>query len=205
MGNNQRLVVFVAIGALMVSIVGTSILLIATGGDTTSHNSAEDATSDQVADIEAQLAEQQAALEAQAIADASRASCGRLTSQATSARQVPAFDLPTEDTTALGIVDLTVGTGDVVQTGDCIVAYYHGVLTDGTVFDSAFERGAPNRFSLNGVIEGWSLGIPGMKEGGTRVLTIPSELAYGESGSAPIIGENADLVFVVELVRIEQL
>jgi FKBP-type peptidyl-prolyl cis-trans isomerase len=91
-----------------------------------------------------------------------------------------------------------------VRAGDCIIANYHGVTTDGEVFDSSYERGEPNRFSLNGVIQGWALGIPGMREGGVRVLTIPSELAYGEQGSAPVIGPNEDLVFVVELVEISE-
>jgi len=107
--------------------------------------------------------------------------------------------------TELSTVDLVEGTGTEAATGDCIVAFYHGVLADGTVFDSAYERGTPNRFSLTQVIQGWQAGIPGMKEGGVRVLTIPSEQGYGERGSAPLIGPDADLVFVVELVEVVEL
>ena len=97
---------------------------------------------------------------------------------------------------------MKVGSGAEAKPGDCIVAYYHGTLTDGTVFDSAYERGTPNKFSLSAVIRGWQDGVPGMKEGGVRLLYIPSNQAYGSTGSPPVIGPDADLVFVIELVEV---
>lgn len=203
MGKNQRLVIFIVIGAFTLSILGSAVLIFLGNDTSVSTSTDSELTSEQLQEIEQQLAEQAAQQEQ---IDAARASCGPLPTDAdASPITPPEFELPSGDVAELGITDLTEGSGTEAQAGDCIVAHYHGVLTDGTVFDSSFERGQPNRFSLLQVIEGWQEGIPGMKEGGVRVLTIPSELAYGEAGAAPIIGPNADLVFVVELVEVVEL
>jgi FKBP-type peptidyl-prolyl cis-trans isomerase len=63
--------------------------------------------------------------------------------------------------------DLTIGTGYEVKAGGSVVAHYHGTLkADPTkIFDSSFTRGEPVAFPLNGVIEGWGKGVPGMKVG----------------------------------------
>lgn len=101
------------------------------------------------------------------------------------------------------VEDMKIGTGYEVKPGDTVVAYYHGNLkTDAPgapAFDSAFDRGEPTAFSLNGVIAGWQKGVPGMKVGGIRKLTIPYAMAYGETGSPPKIPAKADLVFVIQL------
>lgn len=97
--------------------------------------------------------------------------------------------------------DLTIGSGYEVKPGMAVVAHYHGTLkADGSVFDSSFERGEPAVFPLNGVIAGWSQGLPGMKVGGVRRLIIPAALAYGERSPSEKIPPNSDLVFVVQLV-----
>jgi len=97
--------------------------------------------------------------------------------------------------------DFVVGSGTEVKAGSAVVANYHGTLkTTGTVFDSSFQKGEPIAFPLAGVIEGWQKGVPGMKVGGLRRLTIPFALAYGEQGRPPQIPPSADLVFVIELV-----
>src|SRR6185295_16836681 len=84
---------------------------------------------------------------------------------------------------------------------DTLVVYYHGTLkSDGSVFDSAYERSKPFPFQLEGVIPGWQKGVPGMKIGGVRRLTVPAALGYGPTGSPPKIPANADLVFVIEVV-----
>lgn len=125
------------------------------------------------------------------------------------------LDLPTDDgppptdaeetTTDSGliIIDLSVGDGAEVPAVATVNVYYSGWLEDGTVFDSAVERGEPISFPLNGVIAGWTEGIPGMKVGGTRRLIIPSELAYGETGSGDDIPPNSTLTFDIELIAIE--
>jgi FKBP-type peptidyl-prolyl cis-trans isomerase len=116
---------------------------------------------------------------------------------------VPVPDLPViekkELENGLVIEDMKIGDGYEIKPGDAVVAFYHGTLrSNGAEFDSAYRRGEPTPFSLEGVIQGWQLGVPGMKVGGIRRLTIPAALAYGESGR-PSIPPNSDLVFVIEL------
>lgn len=99
------------------------------------------------------------------------------------------------------VEDLVVGNGYEVKEGGAVVAHYHGTLrSDPTkVFDSSFQRGEPIAFPLNGVIEGWQKGVPGMKIGGVRRLTIPAAMAYGEQSPSEDIPANSDLVFVIRL------
>lgn len=109
--------------------------------------------------------------------------------------------IPKGEVTKLEITDLRTGKGDAVKPGDTITAHYQGTLTDGTLFDSSYERGEPSTFSLNEVIEGWQEGIPGMKVGGKRRLVIPASKAYGSTGSSGIPANSA-LVFEIELKSI---
>lgn len=98
------------------------------------------------------------------------------------------------------VEDLVIGTGYEVKAGGAVVALYHGTLkANGKKFDSAFERGAPIAFPLDGVIKGWQMGVPGMKVGGVRRLTIPAALAYGDRAMGPDLPANSDLVFVIQL------
>ncbi|MCL7038587.1 hypothetical protein MKW94_006592 [Papaver nudicaule] len=64
-----------------------------------------------------------------------------------------------------------------------------GSLTDGTVFDSSFERGDPIEFELGSgqVIKGWDQGLLSMCVGEKRKLKIPAKLGYGAQGSPPTI------------------
>lgn len=100
------------------------------------------------------------------------------------------------------VIDQVTGTGAEVSAGGTVTAHYRGISADtGEEFDSSWSRGQPVTFPLDGVIEGWSTGLVGMKEGGRRVLVIPAEQAYGDnpppgSGIAP----GATLVFTVDLV-----
>ena len=117
----------------------------------------------------------------------------------------PTIDVPKQPATALGKDDLVVGTGEVVPEGATIQARYVGVdQATGKEFDSSWKRGCdPSEFSLTQVIPGWTQGIPGMKVGGRRLLTIPGDLGYGAAGqSAAGIGPNDTLVFVVDVVAI---
>ncbi|MCA9381375.1 FKBP-type peptidyl-prolyl cis-trans isomerase [Candidatus Dojkabacteria bacterium] len=100
---------------------------------------------------------------------------------------------------------LLEGVGEkVVQKGDTVVANYRGWLAStGEEFDSSFKNGSSDgvQFSLNGVIEGWQQGVPGMKIGEIRRIFIPSELGYGDQDTGAIPA-NSDLIFDVELVKI---
>ncbi len=100
--------------------------------------------------------------------------------------------------------DVVEGTGDAVKPSEKVNVHYTGWTTDGNSFDSSVKRGEPIAFGLNGVIKGWTLGIPGMKPGGIRRLYIPWKLAYGETGSPPKIPARADLVFEVKLLNVEK-
>jgi len=106
----------------------------------------------------------------------------------------------------LKIEDITIGTGSEVKTGDTVVMHYSGTLEDGTKFDSSYDRGEPfeTQIGVGQVIKGWDEGVPGMKVGGKRKLTIPSELAYGERGAGNVIPPFATLIFEVELLQIKQ-
>lgn len=101
--------------------------------------------------------------------------------------------------------ELECGDGAEVARGDVITVHYTGTLDDGTEFDSSVG-GEPATFALESgsLIEGWVEGIPGMKEGGRRKLTIPSELGYGEAGYPPDIPPDATLIFEVEIVSVEE-
>ena len=103
----------------------------------------------------------------------------------------------------LEIIDLKVGTGDVVAPGATITAHYTGALMqNGTIFQSSHDFGSPATFGLDQVIAGWTKGVPGMKVGGIRRLIIPAELAYGGQSPAPNIPSHSNLVFDIELVSI---
>ena len=107
----------------------------------------------------------------------------------------------------LKIEDIRVGIGPMPQNDDTVVVEYTGWLTNGTQFDTSVDRG-PFEFVLGAgrVIKGWDEGLLTMKVGGKRRLTIPPDLAYGETGSqSGSIPPNATLVFEVELLQIKPL
>jgi FKBP-type peptidyl-prolyl cis-trans isomerase len=95
---------------------------------------------------------------------------------------------------------LKEGTGPELRPGQAGQFLYEGRLQDGTVFDGNMQQRQPATFSLGRVIKGWQEGLPGMKVGELRRLTIPPEMGYGAQGSPPKIGPNATLIFDVELV-----
>jgi FKBP-type peptidyl-prolyl cis-trans isomerase FkpA len=101
--------------------------------------------------------------------------------------------------------DLVIGAGALASAGDDIVVHYVGWLAEGRrQFDSSRARRDPLDFALGAgdVIKGWDEGISGMRVGGTRRLTIPPALAYGEHGCGGVIPPQATLVFEVELLEV---
>ena len=83
-----------------------------------------------------------------------------------------------------------------------VEVHYKGMLIDGTVFDSSYDRGETISFFLNGVIAGWTEGLQLMSEGAHYTLYIPAELGYGKRGAAGVIPPNATLIFEVELMKV---
>lgn len=104
----------------------------------------------------------------------------------------------------LEIEDQITGDGDEAVAGNTVEVHYTGWLTDGTQFDSSHDRGQTFSFKLGAgqVIQGWDQGVAGMKVGGTRKLTIPPALGYGERGAGGVIPPGATLVFKVELISV---
>jgi FKBP-type peptidyl-prolyl cis-trans isomerase len=104
----------------------------------------------------------------------------------------------------LEIEDQVVGEGEEAVAGQSVEVHYTGWLTDGTKFDSSHDRNDTFNFKLGAgqVIQGWDQGVAGMKVGGTRKLTIPPGMGYGERGAGGVIPPNATLVFKVELISV---
>jgi FKBP-type peptidyl-prolyl cis-trans isomerase FkpA len=102
----------------------------------------------------------------------------------------------------LKYLDSKEGGGETVMHGKSVDVFYTGWRLDGVKFDSSDKGGGHGKvsFSLNGVIQGWKYGIPGMKVGGTRRLYIPSQFAYGQRGNLPTIRPNDDLVFEIQIL-----
>jgi len=106
------------------------------------------------------------------------------------------------------IDDVKKGTGEKVVNGDDVWVKYTGKLTNGTVFDSNMKGDKPPLHVMvgqegpGGVIKGWNLGLVGMQQGGTRKLSIPTDLAYGAKPPSEKIPPNSDLVFDVVLVQV---
>ncbi|MEE0985666.1 MAG: FKBP-type peptidyl-prolyl cis-trans isomerase [Bacteroidaceae bacterium] len=97
---------------------------------------------------------------------------------------------------------LTEGTGKSPKATDKVRCHYEGRLTDGTIFDSSYQRGEPADFGLNQVIAGWTEGVQLMKEGAKYRFHIPYLLGYGERGAGASIPPYATLVFDVELIKV---
>lgn len=117
------------------------------------------------------------------------------------ASRVAAFSK--DEVTELKTEDLITGDGQELTKDSSFTAYYIGWTPDGKVFDGSIDGDKlkpPFTAQPGGVITGWSEGVAGMKVGGVRELTIPSEKAYGEQGSGDKIPANTPLKFVVMII-----
>ena len=107
---------------------------------------------------------------------------------------------------ALVVTDSVVGTGTTAVNGKSITVNYTGWYYSATTADHKGPQFESSTFSFTlgagTVIAGWDQGLAGMKVGGKRSLSIPSNLAYGSAGRSPI-PPNAGLLFEVELTRVE--
>jgi len=126
------------------------------------------------------------------------------TTNTTTTNNPDSSPINTSTTSGLVIQDIKTGTGNAVVNGNTLSVNYIGTLTDGTKFDSSYDRNQPFSFVIGqgNVIQGWDQGMLGMKVGGKRKLTIPANLGYGNqpAGSIP---PNSTLIFEVELLGIK--
>ncbi|WP_222262455.1 FKBP-type peptidyl-prolyl cis-trans isomerase [Modestobacter marinus] len=127
-----------------------------------------------------------------------------VTTDQTLAPEVPASDAPPP--CELVVSDVLVGVGAEAADGSTVAVKYVGAFYEtGEEFDSSWSRGTeetlPVTLGAGQVIPGFEQGITGMREGGRRMITIPSDLAYGDQGRGPIPG-GATLVFVLDLVQV---
>lgn len=99
--------------------------------------------------------------------------------------------------------EITAGDGPKPVESDQVKVHYKGMLADGKVFDSSYERGEPAVFPVQGVIPGWIEALQLMNVGDKWEIAIPPAIAYGETGAGELIGPNAALRFEVELLAIE--
>jgi peptidylprolyl isomerase len=105
--------------------------------------------------------------------------------------------------TDLVIDDVMVGDGAEAVPGGTVTVHYVGVEFDtGEEFDASWNRGQSIEFPLRGLIQGWQDGIPGMKVGGRRQLTIPPHLAYGPAGGGHRLSGKT-LIFVIDLLDVK--
>jgi peptidylprolyl isomerase len=104
----------------------------------------------------------------------------------------------------LEITDLVIGEGKTAVKGALITTQYRGFLSDGSQFDSSYDKGRAFQcvIGTGRVIKGWDQGILGMKVGGKRKLAVPAHLAYGERKMGKMIPENSDLLFEIELLEV---
>lgn len=113
--------------------------------------------------------------------------------------EVSADDLST-DPNGLEFATIQEGEGAKPKLDWEVDVQYTGWLDDGCIFDSSYTRSEPTVFPVNAVIPGWQMAITQMQIGERRRVVIPPDLAYGESGSPPVIPGNATLTFDIILV-----
>lgn len=98
---------------------------------------------------------------------------------------------------------VTEGSGLIPTADDLVTTHYHGMLIDGTVFDSSIDRGEPVNFPVKGVIEGWQEILQLMPVGSTWEVYIPYDKAYGANGISGVIPPFSALIFTVQLISID--
>lgn len=102
----------------------------------------------------------------------------------------------------LRYVVLQEGSGKTPKASSNVKVHYTGSLISGKIFDSSVQRGQPIDFGLNQVIQGWTEGVQLMSEGAKYKFYIPYQLAYGAEGYPGVIPPKSDLIFEVELIKI---
>jgi len=190
----QRIGIWIIAIALVVGTIGSfMIMVLANDNQQVLQERQNELTAEYQKEIDAYEAE--VAAQADDLSDTYYEQFSGYTSRATSFDEAAVTELTT--------TDIVVGDGEVITPESSFTAYYIGWNPDGTIFDSSIDGEslkAPFDVTPGGVITGWTEGTDGMKVGGVRELTIPSELAYGERGSGDLIAPNTPLKFIVMVV-----
>lgn len=202
----QRIIIFAIAFLLLAATIATYVLIILNDKNGTS-STASTATN---AEIEA-LSEEYQAKSEEINARAEVLSAKYLDEFKGYKSRVRAYNAATANSNGLKTEDLKTGSGKVLTDGDTeYFAYYIGYCADESIFDSSFDSyESPTKLSAPiyaaiGLIEGWNAGVVGMKIGGVREITIPGELAYGDTQEI-CGGTNSPLKFVVMAVEDAEL
>lgn len=187
----QQIGIWIIAVAMIIGTLGSFLVLILAND-----NQAKDQATEQT-DYAQQLKEYEAQqkIAAQANADNSIAQEGYSSA---------VFDA--DAVTSLKKEILVAGTGDEIKASDSVSVSYFGWTSDGKIFDSSRKKDTgtdtPISLPLTGVIQGWTDGLTGQRVGSTVKLTIPSDQAYGATGSGTIAA-NSPLQFIVTIHAIE--
>jgi peptidylprolyl isomerase len=185
---NRRVIRFLVIGGVVLAIL---LLISWLGGDDSSNEEAASTTTTSLADTSS----------TSVAPPVEPLTCDGPDGSNTDTTKKPVVAVPAEAATVLTCRDLVVGNGREVSENDTITVHYAGnAQSNGKEFDASWD-GEPATFTLSrgSLIDGWVEGIPGMKVGGRRVLTIPGDKAYGAAGRPPDIGPNDTLVFIIDV------
>jgi peptidylprolyl isomerase/FKBP-type peptidyl-prolyl cis-trans isomerase FklB len=113
---------------------------------------------------------------------------------------------PGVQTTASGLQYKVVRSGPATgirpRLGDAVKVHYEGKLVSGEVFDSSYERGTPQVFTVGDLVEGWNEALQLMRPGDEWLLTVPPELGYGADGAGGVIPGGAVLIFRMEMLGV---
>jgi FKBP-type peptidyl-prolyl cis-trans isomerase len=111
---------------------------------------------------------------------------------------------PVESDSGLAYEDIVCGSGAEAVGGASVTIEYTAELAGGREFASSDDQGGEFVFPLGRgqVINGLDEGVRSMKEGGTRRLTIPPDLAYGDAGFAPHVAPDETIVYEVTLLEV---
>lgn len=180
--NATRIAILVAVGGMIFSSVGLTVVLLLQSNDSTQSDQA--ALQQQLQD---QIQQQQ--------------------EDSVPKEPLPGYEATAFDgasVTALQVETLKEGDGPAATSDSTVTANYFGWTSDGKIFDSTNKGGevTPIPFPLSGVIQGWTEGLSGVKQGSVVKLTIPADQAYGatDNGDGRPFGP---LAFIVELTEVK--
>jgi FKBP-type peptidyl-prolyl cis-trans isomerase FkpA len=185
---SQRIGIWIIAGVLLIGTLGSFIAMVLQGD-----NSRKDQQK-AMEDYQKQLAEQQKQVDELS---------GQYYPEFSQYKNAPAEFDGSQVGSSVTTKDIKVGDGAEIKKDTKYQAYYIGWNPKGKTFDSSFDGEklkAPIDTSETSLIEGWNKGVEGMKVGGIREITVPSDLAYGEQGKGDDIPPNTPLKFIVMII-----